>query len=317
MTIWSGSNRFFFAGRFQAGPQQDCGYNICLWSTILLPMIFFFILPAPTIWVEISPSLVLVTAGLMLISMVLFILTTFSDPGYIPPKEVQVLLGIQNKIRSLFGINSINPLSAEKAYLCPTTNNLIIENEIDERLFLTEELLAQGYKYCATCRIIRPPRASHCADCNKCCLRHDHHCPFVNNCVGQRNYVLFCSFIVSTVVLGLMVLFSVILWIGNGTSQLNGDSLIVRIIGYAVGIPTGLSLLAAFFLVGYHGFLACSGKTTREHLRGDSRRPDLTRTTVSDSAVLSSSFFARPPRLYPSMRLLVRIPVKESSSVSV
>ncbi|XP_053312049.1 palmitoyltransferase ZDHHC20-A-like [Spea bombifrons] len=66
-----------------------------------------------------------------------------------------------------------------------------------------------GIRYCNDCKVIPPDRCYHCSICERCVLKRDHHCPWVNNCIGFANYKffllfllyasLYCLFVASTV----------------------------------------------------------------------------------------------------------------------
>lgn len=45
-----------------------------------------------------------------------------------------------------------------------------------------------GRSWCSVCKVDRPPRAGHCRICGVCVLRLDHHCVWINSCVGQANH---------------------------------------------------------------------------------------------------------------------------------
>ncbi|CBK22054.2 uncharacterized protein [Blastocystis hominis] len=53
---------------------------------------------------------------------------------------------------------------------------------------------------CSTCEIERIRRCKHCSRCNKCVFRMDHHCGWLNNCVGYKNHRVFLLFLGSCTV---------------------------------------------------------------------------------------------------------------------
>lgn len=52
----------------------------------------------------------------------------------------------------------------------------------------------EGWTLCSVCECLRPPRAWHCATCDICILKRDHHCTFFACCVGYYNHRYFMLF---------------------------------------------------------------------------------------------------------------------------
>jgi palmitoyltransferase len=75
---------------------------------------------------------------------------------------------------------------------------------------------------CKKCLIPKPPRTHHCSICNRCYLKFDHHCPWLNNCIGHFNQRYFFLYMVYTVIGVFFVMaFGIdigyqVLWLGDG-----------------------------------------------------------------------------------------------------
>jgi len=120
-----------------------------------------------------------------------------------------------------------------------------------------------------TCNCYKPPRSHHCSKCDNCVEVFDHHCPWVGNCVGLRNYRHFVILLLVSVTmiinLGATAVGAQIIHDSDFFSQVDTETVIRTIlVVYAV-----ITLIPVASLTGYHLQLICSGRTTKEAIRGD------------------------------------------------
>ncbi|XP_030648965.1 palmitoyltransferase ZDHHC23-A [Chanos chanos] len=101
-----------------------------------------------------------------------------------------MILTLVSLVRTKMGPGFVQPRLPNSA----TNSDSRFQNRYFDHCIKTSQsqtAVEQGgekWRWCPACRLVRPPRAGHCRICGACVLRMDHHCVWINSCVGQANH---------------------------------------------------------------------------------------------------------------------------------
>ncbi|KAG0300059.1 Palmitoyltransferase zdhhc14 [Dissophora globulifera] len=284
--VFPGRNVFLCGGRIMTS--RDFPAFIMAILLLLIPTGLFYGFTSPYLWHRLSPAAVIVQAYIFIITFSSMLKTSWTDPGVLP--------------RGIDGdppVDAPQELDMNSASFYPP-RGLPRLKEVQVGMYTVR------LKYCDTCRIYRPPRCSHCRQCDNCVEDEDHHCIWLNNCIGRRNYRFFLIF-VTTASLYAFLTFALCLThllllyhdhkdtVGSASFQM--DALAKAPVSALVMIYAVVMGLAVGSLAGYHFWLATMNRTTHEQLVGTMMRPEVVENPFDRGNIFKNcaAVFFRPP----------------------
>ncbi|KAI5575311.1 hypothetical protein POPTR_010G226100v4 [Populus trichocarpa] len=120
---------------------------------------------------------------------------------------------------------------------------------------------------CDKCVTYKPPRAHHCRVCRRCVLRMDHHCLWINNCVGYWNYKAFFILVLYATIASIYSSVMIISCASQKNWNFSGRIPMKIFFVVSGAMMFGLSITFGT-LLGWHIYLMSCNMTTIENYEG-------------------------------------------------
>jgi palmitoyltransferase len=126
---------------------------------------------------------------------------------------------------------------------------------------------------CMTCEIVKPVRAKHDAVSNMCVQKFDHFCPWMNSCIGQKNYLdFFLTALSATIAMWIWTFFIFIYTrdytLGSDTVTFVENMSKIGFTWQAFAWFYALLAVYASMMLGQHIHLASLNQSTNEMISG-------------------------------------------------
>eukprot|EP01135_Chromosphaera_perkinsii_P003406 Nk52_evm30s242 gene=Nk52_evmTU30s242 len=288
--LYPGKSKFFCDGRIVTGADG----LVVFWNIFLtcLISVLFLVFDAPYLYRNVWEGIPFLFGANWIITTALLLRTNTMDPGIIPrvkDQEFPTAVMPPSAYRDNCGSGTRGEEQADSSYVDEQQQDydhpgheLYNEGFTNTEMGLlprTKEVQINGQtvvmKYCFTCKIFRPPRASHCSVCDNCVERFDHHCPWVGNCVGARNYRFFYFFLLAVSLQSVYCLAFVIVHLvlvseekdATGSDKGFGEAMKENPVSSAIGVFLFLLVWSVAGMAGMHTWFACSEMTTNEEIK--------------------------------------------------
>ncbi|CAD8151788.1 unnamed protein product [Paramecium pentaurelia] len=174
---------------------------------ILIMLYLIFIFPAALDYQY--NALAIIIAIFCILPILTFLNVTMTEPGVLlrgdlPDPKLQQQ---QQLVQELEQTSLSNQNISEEQIQRNGQNQILLITESQNQMEQNIELPSiYKVRYCSTCKIMRPSKASHCKFCDHCVDGFDHHCFWVGNCIGIRNQRAFLLFLQSSLIVIILTL---------------------------------------------------------------------------------------------------------------
>ena len=141
---------------------------------------------------------------------------------------------------------------------------------------------------CTVCSTPVSQTAKHCSRCDKCVNGFDHHCTWLNNCIGVQNYRWFWALLVATEMCFLWQGgFAGRLVVEGGWEKVYGGTKVVLGVLYAHLVLTGVLLVPVTHLIGLHVWLVYNHMSTYDWIKLRRERRAKAKVLISDCTAIA------------------------------